>query len=75
MTTPDFSCEPVASCRKKLGSTKGKTRGFSGVDVGFSDPVCRGWELINDVAGEAVVGVRGLAVGVLVQSVDSAIFF
>ena len=51
-----------------------QTQGFSGVDLGFLDPICMRWELIDDARREVVVGVRGLAVDVVVWSVDSKVF-
>ena len=35
LAAPDFCCEAEASCRVKLASTKGRTRGCSDVDLGL----------------------------------------
>ena len=76
MTTPYFFCEAEGSCRVKLASTKGKTRGCSGMDAEFSDLTCvwGGCELVDDVEEEVVVDVRGLVDGVVAWSVDFEIF-
>ena len=71
-----FETKPllVWLCRVKLASTKRRTRGCSGVDLGLSDPSCGGCELADDVISEAALDVRGLVAGVVVWSAYFEVF-